>query len=187
MITVSLAIVLLIFAGYTINFSREVRINREIEPSYATIYLGMYPEILNVSNLYVLAFLARRTIYAVVMILLTSRPAGQVFILIASSVAMGGLIGSEKPYFFKHNQRLQMFNECAIFVCCGILMCFTQNINQAMIDTTIEDRKYIGYILCLVTFIVIVVNLAALVSSLTWQVGFRIRRKANLAKRATAS
>ena len=147
----------------------------------------MYPEILNVSNLYVLAWLARRTVYAVTMILMTSRPAGQVFILITTSVAMGGFIGSEKPYFSKHNHRLQMFNECAIFVCCGIMMCFTQNINQAMIETTIEDRRYIGYILCLVTLIVIVVNLATLIDSITWQVGFRVRRRDNIARNAAIS
>ena len=59
-------------------------------------------------------------------------------------------------------------------------MTFTQNINEKVIYTTIHDRKYIGYILCLVTIIVIVVNIAAIIQSISWQVGFRICRKMNI-------
>ena len=50
-----------------------------------------------------------------------------------------------------------------------------------MIVTTINDRKYIGYILCAVVIVVILVNYVAILKSITWQVGFRMRRRANLA------
>ena len=50
-----------------------------------------------------------------------------------------------------------------------------------MIATTINDRKYIGYILCSVVLIVILVNYIALIKSITWQIGFRMRRRANMA------
>ena len=50
-----------------------------------------------------------------------------------------------------------------------------------MISTTISDRKYIGYILCFVVLIVILVNYIALIKSITWQIGFRMRRRANMA------
>ena len=50
-----------------------------------------------------------------------------------------------------------------------------------MISTTISDRKYIGYILCSVVVIVILVNYIALIKSITWQIGFRMRRRANMA------
>ena len=80
--------------------------NRHIPPSCETVYLGMYSEILNSSNLYILAFFVRRALYAIAMIMLTSRPAGQVFILLCMSTLMGGLLGNAKPYFFPNNQRL---------------------------------------------------------------------------------
>ena len=103
---VLLTMVILIFGGFTFNFSRDVETSREIRSSFATTYLGMYPEILNSSNCYILAFLVRRAIYACGMILLTSRPAAQVFMLISTSTLMAGLIGNFKPYFYRHNQRL---------------------------------------------------------------------------------
>ena len=37
-----------------------------------------------------------------------------------------------------------------------------------MIATTIQDRKYIGYVLCFVVLVVIIVNYVALLSSITW-------------------
>ena len=95
---------------------------------------------------------------------------------------MGGLVGDDKPYWFRQNQRLVMFNEISILVCCWIMMCFTQSINQAVIVTTINDRKYIGYILCTVVIVVILVNYVALLKSITWQIGFRMRRRANMAE-----
>ena len=52
-----------------------------------------------------------------------------------------------------------------------------------VINTTIVDRKYIGYGIIIVTFIVIVVNLSALIKSISWQIGFRWRRKANIKAR----
>ena len=56
-----------------------------------------------------------------------------------------------------------------------------------MVTTTIQDRKFIGYLLCAVTFAVIVVNLIQLSKSISWQMGFRIRRKANMTMRAASS
>ena len=53
-----------------------------------------------------------------------------------------------------------------------------------VINTTIADRKYIGYGVVIVTLIVIVVNLCALLNSIAWQIGFRWRRKANIKARA---
>ena len=176
--------IIIIFGGFTYNFSRDAEINREIKPSFATTYLGMYPEILNSSNCYILAFLVRRALYACSMSLLITRPAAQVFILITTSTLMAGLIGNLKPYYFRHNQCLQMFNECSIFVACSMMICFTQNINEMVINTTIIDRKYIGYGIVAVTLIVITVNLCALMSSVAWQIGFRWRRKANIKLKA---
>ena len=97
-----------------------------------------------------------------------------------TQVFMSGITGAEKPYWFPQNQRLVMFNEICVLICCWIMMCFTQSINQSVIASTIQDRKYIGYVLCLVVLVVIVVNYFALLTSITWQIGFRIRRKANM-------
>ena len=61
-----------------------------------------------------------------------------------------------------------MFNECAVFVACFMMLTFTQNINDAVIDTTIQDRRFIGYLLCMVTLVVILVNLLAISHSIFW-------------------
>ena len=100
---VILSIGLLAFTRYVIKFSRSYEMSRDVSPKYETVYLGMYPEILNSSNVYLLAWLVRRVVYSVNMIFFTSHQAGQVFILITSSTVMGGLLGRFKPYYFMHN------------------------------------------------------------------------------------
>ena len=84
----------LVWAGITVKFSRDFEPNRRIKHANATLYLGMYGEILDSSNIYVLAFLCRRAIYVIVMLFLSARPAGQVFILVVTSTAVGSLVGN---------------------------------------------------------------------------------------------
>ena len=109
------------------------------------------------------------------------------FILITSSTVMGGLLGSLKPYETRGNQYLQMFNEGIVFVASFFLLTFTQNINEEVVSTTIHDRKLIGYLLSALVLVAIIVNIVAIAQSVAWQVGFRIRRKENLAFKAAAT
>ena len=92
---------LIIFTGYTCYFKYGMDVKREVRPYFETVYLGLYPKIINSSNFYILASLVRKMIYAIVMIVLTSRPAGQIFILIVTQILIGGLLGSEKLYWFR--------------------------------------------------------------------------------------
>ena len=154
---------LLYWARFAYKFRRSIEPDRKINPAYETIYLGMYAEILNSSNYYILAFLARRVVYAAVVILLTSRPVGQVFILIATSTGVAALIGHLSPYVIPHSHRLQMFNECAFLTACGMTLCFTQALTPS-----VDDRKSIGYALCALTCFVITINLVMLANSITW-------------------
>ena len=85
----------------------------------------MFDVILSSSNYYVLGFLVRRAIYAIVMILMSSRPGGQVLILIVTSTAMASLIGNVRPFFVTKNQILMLFNECVFCVACGTMLIFT--------------------------------------------------------------
>jgi hypothetical protein len=95
-------ILILLYMGVRESFKDSP--DKTPSPGFATVFLGLKWNGTPNSTFYVIYFMARRIIFAIVAVLLQKYPVFQIFCIVISSTLMIILLQKLKPHAMPHNQ-----------------------------------------------------------------------------------
>lgn len=160
--------------------------NPELSPtephiaSLETMYLGMNIKRKNASNTYVLAYLLRRAVYALVVIMMDEYPALQIMVLLVTSVIVTACLLKGKPFATALSHWTVIGFELIFAWTCVLCMMFSPEYMYRSYEIATDMANAI----CIITTSIAGIGILLLTYSLCWQAGFNKRRRDNMLQAA---
>ena len=130
----------------------------------------------NASNSYILAYLLRRAVYALVVIMMDEYPAMQIIVLLVTSVIVTACLVKGKPYQTPLSHWTVIGFEFIFAWTCVLCMMFSPEYMYRSYEIATDMANAI----CIITTCVAGVGVLLLTYSLCWQAGFNKRRHNNM-------
>lgn len=143
-------------------------------PNYATVWLGLKWNGTPNSFIYLILFMARRIVFAILAVLLQDYVITQIFALLLSSSMMMIALLKLQPYEMPHNQYLQVLNEAIFFSSCMVTLSFTPAFNILPLE-----KENVGVLMIGLVMLTTTVNLLMQVHAIWWQFTFNRKRRLN--------
>lgn len=167
-------------------FVTAMESNPELDPSephiasIETLYLDMHVKRKSASNAYVLSYMLRRAVYALVVILMEDYPALQIIILFLSSVLQTAILVRGRPYISLLSHWTMVGFELLFAWTCILCIMFSPEYMYRSFEIATDMANAI----CIITTCVAGIGLILLTYSLMWQAGFNKRRRENMEQAA---
>ena len=140
------------------------------------LYLGMSNKRRTAANIYLVSFMLRRALYAVVVIMMKNYPALQLMTLLLTSGITTAIILRGRPYELNRDKWAMAIFEIGFAWTCTLCMMFSPEYMHRSYTIASDMANAVVSI----TFIIILLGLAWLIYSLVWQAQFNLRRRKNL-------
>ena len=168
--------VLLMFLVTAIESDPERDPNSQPIASLHYIYLDMSNKRRTQANIYLIAYMLRRAVYAIVVIMMQDYPALQLLILLLTSGLVTAIILRGKPYLTNMIKWQMAFYEFLFAWVCTLCMMFSAEYMHRSFEIAADMANAVNSI----TGCVALFGLINLIYSLIWQIQFNMRRKANM-------
>ena len=148
-------------------------------PPVATIhnlYLGMSNKRRTAANIYLIAFMLRRALYAVVVIMMKNYPALQLMTLLVTSGISTAIILRGRPFDINRDKWLMAIFEIGFSWTCTLCMMFSPEYMHRSYTIASDMANAVGVI----TGCILLLGLVWMIYSLVWQAQFNMRRRKNL-------
>mmetsp|Transcript_5486 Transcript_5486/g.7332 ORF Transcript_5486/g.7332 Transcript_5486/m.7332 type:complete len:366 (-) Transcript_5486:1025-2122(-) len=136
-----------------------------------TLYVGMDNRKRTAANMFIIASIFRYAIFAIVMVMLQEAPGFQIQILIISSWFLTAIMWRMRPFTRLLNFVTVAFYEFLYVWSCALCIMFSPE----YIHRSYQISKNMGFFICLVQFIALVVGLVLIAYSVWWQTKFYAR------------
>jgi len=176
MFAISILFILLLFLITAIESDVD-RDEKELPTAYLdSLYQGMSLKRRTPANIYLIAYLLRRALYAVVVVMMQAYPACQLFILITTSAIVTAILLRGKPYTNPLTKWPLVAFEFLFTWTCTVCIVFSAEFMHRSYTIATD----LANVVCIMTGCVALLGLILLIYSLCWQMQFNMRRKHNL-------
>lgn len=176
MLIIMTLFILLMFLITSIESDPERDPKQPPVASLHSLYLDMSDKRRTAANISIIAYLLRRALYAVVVILMTDYPALQLFLLLLSSGLAAGIVLRGRPYLTDLTKWCVTVLEFGFAWTCTLCMMFSPEYMYRSYTIASDMANAV----CALTGCISILGLAWLTYSLVWQALFNLRRKRNM-------